>query len=75
MKGIIPRAMEQVGHYKSRLEEQGWCYGFEVCHMCCMFIQLLTLQGQLISLDTFLSPCLRLSDDYYQFGTDEQLSC
>jgi kinesin family member C1 len=30
MKGIIPRAMEQVGHYKTKLEAQGWAYEMEV---------------------------------------------
>ncbi|EWM23708.1 dna topoisomerase [Nannochloropsis gaditana] len=30
MKGIIPRAMEQVGRYKKMLEAQGWVYEMEV---------------------------------------------
>ncbi len=30
MKGIIPRAMEQVGRYKTMLESQGWVYEMEV---------------------------------------------
>ncbi len=30
MRGIIPRAMEQVGAYKKQLQEKGWCYHMEV---------------------------------------------
>ena len=30
MRGIIPRAMEQVGQYKNKLEGQGWVYQMEV---------------------------------------------
>ena len=30
MRGIIPRAMEQVGQYKLDLEGQGWLYEMEV---------------------------------------------
>eukprot|EP00904_Undaria_pinnatifida_P003873 jgi/Undpi1/13487/HiC_scaffold_8.g03146.m1 len=30
MRGMIPRAMEQVGKYKSKLEAQGWVYEMEV---------------------------------------------
>lgn len=30
MRGIIPRAMEQVGRYKTALEEQGWVYEMQV---------------------------------------------
>ncbi|CAN0070497.1 unnamed protein product [Discosporangium mesarthrocarpum] len=30
MRGMIPRAMEQVGKYKTKLEEQGWEYNMEV---------------------------------------------
>lgn len=30
MRGIIPRAVEQVGAYKSELELKGWCYSMEV---------------------------------------------
>ncbi|CAM9384876.1 unnamed protein product [Ascophyllum nodosum] len=30
MRGIIPRAMEQVGKYKSKLETQGWEYDMQV---------------------------------------------
>jgi len=30
MKGIIPRAIEQVGRYKETLEAQGWSYAMEV---------------------------------------------
>ncbi len=30
MRGIIPRAMEQVGHYKTELESKGWQYSMEV---------------------------------------------
>ena len=30
MRGIIPRAMQQVGQYKSELETQGWEYEMEV---------------------------------------------
>jgi kinesin family member C1 len=30
MRGIIPRAMQQVGQYKTDLESQGWVYEMEV---------------------------------------------
>lgn len=30
MRGIIPRAMEQVGQYKAALEKKGWAYTMEV---------------------------------------------
>ncbi|CAM9309641.1 unnamed protein product, partial [Ectocarpus fasciculatus] len=30
MRGMIPRAMEQVGKYKSKLEAQGWEYEMQV---------------------------------------------
>ena len=30
MRGIIPRAIEQVGMYKLELEEKGWEYSMEV---------------------------------------------
>jgi len=30
MRGIIPRAMEQVGLYKTQLEKKGWSYFMEV---------------------------------------------
>lgn len=30
MRGIIPRAMEQVGQYKLELEKKGWTYSMEV---------------------------------------------
>jgi kinesin family protein C1 len=30
MRGVIPRAMEQVGIYKKQLEEKGWVYQMEV---------------------------------------------
>ena len=29
MRGIIPRAMEQVARYKTELEEKGWTYQME----------------------------------------------
>jgi kinesin family member C1 len=31
MRGIIPRAMEQIGKYKTELESRGWKYEMEVC--------------------------------------------
>ena len=30
MRGIIPRAIEQVAIYKSKLEDQGWSYEMSV---------------------------------------------
>jgi kinesin family protein C1 len=30
MRGIIPRAMQQVGQYKLKLEEKGWSYNMEI---------------------------------------------
>ena len=30
MRGIIPRAMEQIGRYKNELETKGWVYIMEV---------------------------------------------
>ena len=30
MRGIIPRAMQQVGLYKTQLENKGWVYNMEV---------------------------------------------
>jgi kinesin family protein C1 len=35
MRGIIPRAMQQVGKYKLKLEEKGWTY-----HMQISFIEI-----------------------------------
>ena len=33
MRGIIPRAMEQVGFYKTQLEKKGWKYAMEVSYL------------------------------------------
>ena len=30
MRGLIPRAMQQVGQYKNELESKGWAYEMEV---------------------------------------------
>lgn len=55
MRGIIPRAMEQVGQYKKMLEGQGWVYDMEVS-----FIEI--YQEQIKDLLRSLSPAGREDD-------------